>query len=101
MANNWLITGTSSGFGRTLTELALERGDNVVATVRKPSRSPAGPNSRARRAQLRPVIGLGQRTGCDADRSHGAIRPLLDVRALKSSTLERNSFRIGDLFALL
>ncbi len=37
MANNWLITGTSSGFGRTLTELALERRDNVVATVRKPS----------------------------------------------------------------
>jgi NADP-dependent 3-hydroxy acid dehydrogenase YdfG len=35
--NNWLITGTSSGFGRTLTELALERGDNVAATVRKPS----------------------------------------------------------------
>jgi NAD(P)-dependent dehydrogenase (short-subunit alcohol dehydrogenase family) len=37
VANNWLITGTSSGLGRTLTELALERGDNVVATVRKPS----------------------------------------------------------------
>ena len=37
VANNWLITGTSSGFGRTLTELALERGDNVAATVRKPS----------------------------------------------------------------
>jgi NAD(P)-dependent dehydrogenase (short-subunit alcohol dehydrogenase family) len=37
VANSWLITGTSSGFGRTLTELALERGDNVVATVRKPS----------------------------------------------------------------
>ena len=35
--NNWLITGTSSGFGRTLTELALEREDNVAATVRKPS----------------------------------------------------------------
>jgi hypothetical protein len=28
-------------------------------------------------------------------------RALLDVWALKSSTLERNSFRIGDLFALL
>ena len=42
------------------------------------------------RAQLRP-----------ADRSHGAIRPLLDIWALKSSTLERNSFKIGDLFALL
>ena len=38
---------------------------------------------------------------CDADRSHGAVRPLLDIWALKSSTLERNSFRIGDLFALL
>lgn len=37
VANNWLITGTSSGFGHTLTELVLERGDNVVATVRKPS----------------------------------------------------------------
>jgi short-subunit dehydrogenase len=36
-ANSWLIMGTSSGFGRTLTELALERGDHVVATVRKPS----------------------------------------------------------------
>src|SRR5947209_4676687 len=30
-----------------------------------------------------------------------SIRPLLDIWALKSSTLERNSFRIGDLFALL
>ena len=37
MANNWLITGTSSGFGHILTKLALERGDNVVATVRKPA----------------------------------------------------------------
>jgi NADP-dependent 3-hydroxy acid dehydrogenase YdfG len=35
VANTWLITGTSSGFGRALTELALERGDNVMATVRK------------------------------------------------------------------
>ena len=51
--------------------------------------------------QLRAVIGLGQRTRCDADRSHGAIRPLLDIWAVTSPTLERNSFRIGDLFALL
>lgn len=38
MANNrnWLITGTSSGFGRLLTERALERGDAVAATVRRP-----------------------------------------------------------------
>src|ERR1700736_4889928 len=28
----------------------------------------------AQRGQLRPVVGLEQRTGCNADRSHGAIR---------------------------
>jgi NAD(P)-dependent dehydrogenase (short-subunit alcohol dehydrogenase family) len=32
----WLITGTSSGFGRQLTELLLERGDRVAATARRP-----------------------------------------------------------------
>jgi NAD(P)-dependent dehydrogenase (short-subunit alcohol dehydrogenase family) len=32
---NWFITGTSSGFGRTLTEKLLARGDRVAATVRK------------------------------------------------------------------
>ncbi|MNM38206.1 Diacetyl reductase [(S)-acetoin forming] [compost metagenome] len=31
----WFITGTSSGFGRSLTELLLERGDRVAATIRK------------------------------------------------------------------
>jgi NAD(P)-dependent dehydrogenase (short-subunit alcohol dehydrogenase family) len=36
MPNTWLITGASSGFGRELAELALERGDRVAATVRKP-----------------------------------------------------------------
>ncbi|TVT39331.1 SDR family oxidoreductase [Hymenobacter setariae] len=30
----WFITGTSSGFGRKLTEKLLERGDRVAATVR-------------------------------------------------------------------
>lgn len=32
----WLITGTSSGFGRLMTEKLLARGDRVIATVRKP-----------------------------------------------------------------
>jgi NAD(P)-dependent dehydrogenase (short-subunit alcohol dehydrogenase family) len=30
----WLITGTSSGFGRQITDAALARGDRVVATAR-------------------------------------------------------------------
>ena len=32
----WLITGVSSGFGRQLSELLLERGDRVAGTVRRP-----------------------------------------------------------------
>lgn len=33
----WFITGTSSGFGRILTEKLLQRGDRVAATVRQAS----------------------------------------------------------------
>lgn len=40
MANSdfkvWLITGCSTGFGRSLTEAVLKNGDRVVATARKP-----------------------------------------------------------------
>ncbi|RVD38516.1 SDR family oxidoreductase, partial [Mesorhizobium sp. M4A.F.Ca.ET.020.02.1.1] len=36
MPKSWLITGTSSGFGRELTDLLLARGDTVAATLRKP-----------------------------------------------------------------
>lgn len=35
MARRWLITGVSGGFGRLLAEAALERGDNVVGTMRR------------------------------------------------------------------
>jgi NAD(P)-dependent dehydrogenase (short-subunit alcohol dehydrogenase family) len=38
MTTTWFITGTSSGFGRELTELLLERGDRVAATLRTPAR---------------------------------------------------------------
>jgi NAD(P)-dependent dehydrogenase (short-subunit alcohol dehydrogenase family) len=31
----WLITGATSGFGRTIAEAALDRGDSVVATSRR------------------------------------------------------------------
>ncbi|WP_199510299.1 SDR family oxidoreductase [Nucisporomicrobium flavum] len=36
MAKTWFITGTSSGFGRILTERLLARGDRVAATLRRP-----------------------------------------------------------------
>jgi NAD(P)-dependent dehydrogenase (short-subunit alcohol dehydrogenase family) len=36
MTRTWLITGSSRGFGRALTEEVLHRGDNVVATARRP-----------------------------------------------------------------
>lgn len=32
-----IVTGASSGFGRLVTEYALENGDNVIATLRNPS----------------------------------------------------------------
>ncbi|HEV7435240.1 MAG TPA: SDR family oxidoreductase [Pseudorhizobium sp.] len=35
MMQTWLITGTSSGFGRILTERLLDRGDRVAATLRR------------------------------------------------------------------
>jgi NAD(P)-dependent dehydrogenase (short-subunit alcohol dehydrogenase family) len=33
----WLVTGCSSGFGRALAELLLQRGERVVATARNPA----------------------------------------------------------------
>ena len=35
-SRTWLITGSSAGFGRELAEAALNAGDNVVATARRP-----------------------------------------------------------------
>jgi len=38
MAKTWLITGSSRGFGWELTKAALDRGDRVLATARRPER---------------------------------------------------------------
>ncbi|MFF0478836.1 oxidoreductase [Streptomyces sp. NPDC004284] len=35
MSKTWLITGSSRGLGRAITEAVLEAGDNVVATARR------------------------------------------------------------------
>ncbi|PHK40057.1 hypothetical protein VF12_11900, partial [Nostoc linckia z15] len=32
----WLITGSSSGFGRNLAQAVAKRGDRLIATARKP-----------------------------------------------------------------
>jgi len=37
MARTWLITGCSTGLGRTLAEAVLARGDKLIATARDPS----------------------------------------------------------------
>src|SRR4051794_8988414 len=37
-ARVWLITGATSGFGRSLTQAALDRGDVVVGAARSPDR---------------------------------------------------------------
>ncbi|QEE24404.1 SDR family oxidoreductase [Rhodanobacter glycinis] len=37
MTTTWFITGSSSGFGRSMTETLLARGDRVAATLRKPT----------------------------------------------------------------
>jgi NAD(P)-dependent dehydrogenase (short-subunit alcohol dehydrogenase family) len=36
MQKIWFVTGSSRGFGRAIVEVALKRGDRVVATARKP-----------------------------------------------------------------
>jgi NAD(P)-dependent dehydrogenase (short-subunit alcohol dehydrogenase family) len=42
----WLITGCSSGFGRDIAAAALARGDNVVATARRPESLDLEPSDR-------------------------------------------------------
>src|ERR1700722_11096639 len=36
MTRTWFITGSSAGFGQAIAAAALDAGDNVVATARRP-----------------------------------------------------------------
>lgn len=53
MTRTWLITGSTRGFGRELAVAALDHGDNVVATARRPEQ--LGDLARSYGAQVRTV----------------------------------------------
>ena len=67
----WFVTGASRGFGRQLVELALERGDAVVATARNPAAlaSELGPHERLLTATLDIT---------DAQAAHAAVAEALE-----------------------
>ena len=67
----WFVTGASRGFGRQLVELALERGDAVVATARNPAAlaSELGPHERLLTATLDIT---------DAQATHAAVAGALE-----------------------
>jgi NAD(P)-dependent dehydrogenase (short-subunit alcohol dehydrogenase family) len=63
----WMITGASSGFGRAIVDAALERGDSVVATARRPEAlSDLGENERVHVVEL-DVMDAGQREAAVAE----------------------------------
>ena len=45
MTKTLLVTGTSTGSGRELTEQVLGRGDREAATARRPNSPPGLPNA--------------------------------------------------------
>lgn len=65
MMKTWFITGTSSGLGRVLTEQLLQRGERVVATLRRNG----------------PLDDLKQQHG---DRLHVVTLDVTDTRAIRS-----------------
>ena len=72
MSKSWFITGTSSGFGRQMTEQLLERGDRVFATLRK-------------------TAALDDLKAAHGDRLHIATLDVTDAAAVKA--VVANAFR--------
>jgi hypothetical protein len=80
-----LVLADADGTLVTKATWLTARENDDERTARRTTLAPSltARRQRSRRTRLHPR----QRTGC----SHGAIRPLLDIWALKSSTLERNT----------
>ena len=81
MTKTWLITATSSGFGRIMTERLLARGDRVAATLRKPGA----------------LADLQQRYG---DRLWTASMDLTDSATIKA-TVDRAFSELGHIDAVV
>ncbi|KIK98636.1 hypothetical protein PAXRUDRAFT_31063 [Paxillus rubicundulus Ve08.2h10] len=73
----WLITGTSSGFGRRLVTAVLARGDRAIATTRSVEKIEDIPNS--------PNLGLLQ---LDITSSPGTIKAIVDEAAKRWGTID-------------
>ena len=84
MSKIWLITGSSRGLGRALTEAVLAAGDRVVATARKPEQLDdlveqygeqvrAIASSTSRRLPFRCSGSGGPGTFCSSRRSVGGL----------------------------
>ncbi len=67
MPTTWFITGTSSGFGRLLTEHLLARGDRVAATLRQPE------TLEALRAEHGDQLWLAQLDVTDTEQVHRVV----------------------------
>jgi NAD(P)-dependent dehydrogenase (short-subunit alcohol dehydrogenase family) len=77
----WFITGVSSGFGRSLAEAVLARGDKVVGTVRK-------------EAQIAPFEGLAP------GRAYGVLLDVTDAESVPSA-VEQAMSRAGAIDVLV
>lgn len=87
----WFITGTSSGFGRQLTELLLEHGDRVAATATP--RNPRRPQGKAPRVAVDRGPGRHRHPGDPYGRRQTANPAFASDRSTASSTPTPSALR--------